>query len=84
MHSSLRLTLLFLCVFFSFVFPQYKPGCVRKMLKRKSSSANDKPTKRVRPVVEEHEDADDSDQEDEHLSNQVIVIGMLQNVVFLL
>lgn len=54
------------------------------MLKRKSSSANDKPTKRVRPVEEENEDTDDSDQEDEHLSNQVIVIGMLQNVVFFL
>lgn len=49
------------------------------MLKRKSSSANDKPTKRVRPVEEENED----DQEDEQLSNQVIVIDTLQNAVFL-
>lgn len=44
----------------------------------------DKPNKRVRPVGgKENEDADvnDSDQEDQLLSNQVIVVDMLQNVM---
>lgn len=54
------------------------------MLKRKSNLTIDKPNKRVRPVGEkENEDADvnDSDQEDQLLSNQVIVVDMLQNVM---
>lgn len=68
-----------------FRFPQYKPGCVRKMSKRKSISTHDKSTKRARPVEEEEdsEDADDRDQDVERLSPQVVVIDMLQNPMFL-
>lgn len=46
--------------------------------------STDTPTKRVRPVVGgENDDVDenDSDQEDQLLSNQVIVVDILQNAV---
>lgn len=54
------------------------------MLKRKSNVTIDKPNKRVRSVGDkgnEDVDVNDSDQEDELLSNQVIVVDMLQNVM---
>lgn len=71
---------------FQFRFPQNKPGRVDKMSKRKSNESTDTPTKRVRPVVGgENDDADenDSDQEDQLLSNQVIIVDILQNAVLL-
>lgn len=54
------------------------------MSKRKSNVSTDTPTKRVRPAVGgENDDADvnDSDQEDQLLSNQVIIVDILQNAV---
>ncbi|TNM94702.1 hypothetical protein fugu_017461 [Takifugu bimaculatus] len=66
-----------------FRFPQYKPGCVRKMSKRKSISTHDKSTKRVRFVEEEEEDsedADDRDQDVERLSPQVLPSGDVSDV----
>lgn len=54
------------------------------MLKRKSNLTIDKPNKRVRFVGDkgnEDVDVNDSDQEDQLLSNQVIVVDMLQNVM---
>lgn len=63
-----------------FRFPLHKPGCVRKMSKRKSISTHDKSTKRARPVEEEG-DSEDAD-EVERLSRQVVVIDMLQNPMF--
>lgn len=50
------------------------------MSKRKSNVSPDTPPKRVRPVVGgENDDADenDRDQEDQLLSNQVIIVDIL-------
>lgn len=52
------------------------------MSKRKSNLNIDEPNKRVRTVGEkENEDVNDSDEEDQLLSNQVIVVDMLQNAM---
>lgn len=57
------------------------------MSKRKSSPVVDKPTKRVKPGIdEEGEDADDYDghPEDHLLSKQVTVTAVLQNTTYVI
>lgn len=73
-----------LCTFLQSGFSQSKLGNALKMSKRKSTSADAQPTKRLKPVEgEEGEDINGSDggQEDQLLSKQVGVFFM-QHIIY--